>query len=83
MFVYILCSIDGDFGSVDMNLTFTGAKQEITFSVPIFNDTIYENPVIFLANLILVTSNVNATINPSQATITIIPNDCELFAKPY
>ena len=80
--ICIFCSIDEDFESVDMNLTFTGAKQEIIVSIPIFNDIIYESPVTFTANLVFITSNVNAELNSSQATITIIDsNNCELLAN--
>ena len=64
-----------------MNLTFTGAIQEIPVQIPIIDDVIYENPEMFTANLMIVTSNVNTEINPSQATITITDDDCELFAN--
>ena len=76
---YICILLDGDFGSVDMNLTFTGAVQELSVSIPIMDVVIFENPETFTINLVLVTSNVKTNINPSQATIIIMDDDRELF----
>ena len=64
-----------------MNLTFTGGIQAMSVSVPIMDDVMFENPETIRANLLLVTSNINTKINPSQANITIIDNDSEFFGK--
>ena len=64
-----------------MNLTFTGALQEMNVSIPIMDDGIFEIPETFGANLLLVTSNINTKMNPSQANITIRENDREFIGK--
>ena len=64
-----------------MNLTFTGDEQEIIAQIPIINDVIFEKPETFIANLMVVTSNVNTKLNSSMAVITIMDNDCEFFLQ--
>ena len=66
---------------IDMNLTFTGARQEITVPIPIINDAIFEDPEMFTAKLMEVAFNVNMKVDPSQANITITNDDREFFLQ--
>ena len=63
-----------------MNLTFSGAVQEINVPITILDDTESELSEIFIAELVMVTSNVNTNVDPSQASITIIDDERKLLA---
>ena len=73
IFVDGAIGIGVDFTAVDKQLTFTGAEQKIAVEIPIINDTMYEDPPeTFHAQLEIVSSNVNAVVEPAQATVTIV-----------
>ena len=66
-----------------MELVFSGAQQQATVSIDITNDDVYENLETLTANLVLVATNVQATLSPSQATVSIENDDRELMQSQY
>ena len=60
-----------DFVAVDKQLTLNGTHQKIEVEIPIVDDTMFEQDEIFQAHLQLISSNVNATVEPTPATVTI------------
>ena len=72
--------VESDFTPItDMELVFSGAEQQTTVSIAITDDDVYENLETLRASLVLVAANVQVTISPSQATVSIENDDRELI----
>ena len=77
LFVFVSHSAGSDYISVDTFFTFTAGleNEEISIDILIVNDTTLENLEQFFANLVLSTTPLNVTVEPSRATISIVDED--------
>ena len=72
--------VELDFESVaNLVLVFNASQQEINVLINVLNDSEIEDPEEFTASLVLLSNNVNAEVNPSQANVRIISDDRKLL----
>ena len=77
VFVFVSSSAGSDYVSTNVVLTFTagGVDEQNTIDVPIVNDTSVEDLEQFFADLVLVTTPLNVTVEPTRATVLIVDED--------
>ena len=62
-----------------MELVFNGSQQVTTVSIDITDDDVYEYLEMFTAKLVVVDTNVQVAVSPSQASVSIENDDRELM----
>ena len=73
--IFYICLAGEDFEMVSTFLTFTSTTSSVQVQVPIIDDSVDEYEEDFVANLTLITTDVEVDINPSQAIIVIHDDD--------
>lgn len=74
-YLFVSSLASEDFEIVSTLLTFTSTISSVQVQVPIIDDNISESSEDFVANLTLITADIEVDINPGQATIIINDND--------
>ena len=65
----------GDYTPIERSLTFTSSVQEISVSVPLTGDELFEDSEHFLASLILEPTDLNVQLDLAEAELTILDAD--------
>ena len=65
----------GDYTPIERSLTFTSSVQEISVSVPLTDDELFEDSEHFFASLVLEPTDLNVQLDLAQVQLTIVDAD--------
>ena len=65
----------GDYTPIERSLTFTSSVQDISVSVPLTDDELFEESEHFFASLVLEPTGLNVQLDLTQAHLTILDVD--------